>query len=170
MPFGTIGKGEFGTRFIGYARSPTRIERMLENMFVGDPPGNYDRILNFSVPVTEAPSLCLPRHSWDALGRTHETPRGRSRLVLHHHDFDSGQQSDDRDRCRDGWGLGTSLVAQRCRARGVDSSRPIKVLANVRFPPIADIGSFGRLIKVAGGQQDAFPPSETAARLARLRG
>ena len=55
MPFGTIGKGEFGTRFIGYARSPTRIERMLENMFVGDPPGNYDRILNFSVPVTGSP-------------------------------------------------------------------------------------------------------------------
>ncbi len=52
MPFGTIGKGEFGTYFIGYARSPTRIERMLENMFVGDPPGNYDRLLDFSRAVT----------------------------------------------------------------------------------------------------------------------
>lgn len=52
MPFGTIGKGEFGTYFIGYARSPARIERMLNNMFVGDPPGNYDRLLDFSRAVT----------------------------------------------------------------------------------------------------------------------
>jgi putative iron-dependent peroxidase len=52
MPFGDIGKGEFGTYFIGYTRSPRRIERMLENMFVGNPPGNYDRILDFSRPVT----------------------------------------------------------------------------------------------------------------------
>ena len=52
MPFGEIGKGEFGTYFIGYARSPHRIEQMLENMFVGRPPGNYDRLLDFSRPVT----------------------------------------------------------------------------------------------------------------------
>lgn len=52
MPFGTIGKGEFGTYFIGYSRSPSRIERMLENMFVGDPPGNYDRLLDFSRATT----------------------------------------------------------------------------------------------------------------------
>lgn len=52
MPFGEIGKGEFGTYFIGYARSPHRTERMLENMFVGDPPGNYDRLLDFSRAVT----------------------------------------------------------------------------------------------------------------------
>jgi porphyrinogen peroxidase len=52
MPFGEFGKGEFGTYFIGYARSPQRIEQMLENMFVGKPPGNYDRILDFSRAVT----------------------------------------------------------------------------------------------------------------------
>jgi porphyrinogen peroxidase len=52
MPFGRIGAGEFGTYFIGYARAPRRIERMLENMFVGDPPGNYDRLLDFSRAVT----------------------------------------------------------------------------------------------------------------------
>lgn len=52
MPFGEIGKGEFGTYFIGYARSPSRIERMLENMFVGNPPGNYDRLLDFSRATT----------------------------------------------------------------------------------------------------------------------
>jgi putative iron-dependent peroxidase len=52
MPFGDVGKGEFGTYFIGYARSPHRIERMLVNMFVGLPPGNYDRLLDFSRAVT----------------------------------------------------------------------------------------------------------------------
>ena len=54
MPFGDVGKGEFGTYFIGYARSPRRIEQMLENMFVGRPPGNYDRLLDFSRAVTGA--------------------------------------------------------------------------------------------------------------------
>ncbi len=52
MPFGELGKGEFGTYFIGYARSPHRIEQMLENMFIGKPPGNYDRLLDFSRAVT----------------------------------------------------------------------------------------------------------------------
>lgn len=52
MPFGEIGKGEFGTYFIGYARSPARTERMLQNMFVGNPPGNYDRLLDFSRAIT----------------------------------------------------------------------------------------------------------------------
>ncbi|MFT9400564.1 Dyp-type peroxidase [Acetobacter sp.] len=52
MPFGEIGKGEFGTYFIGYACDPTRIEQMLNNMFVGKPVGNYDRILDVSTPVT----------------------------------------------------------------------------------------------------------------------
>ncbi len=52
MPFGNFGKGEFGTYFIGYARSPRRIEQMLENMFIGRPPGNYDRLLDFSRAVT----------------------------------------------------------------------------------------------------------------------
>jgi putative iron-dependent peroxidase len=52
MPFGEIGKGEFGTYFIGYARSPRRIENMLNNMFVGRPPGNYDRLLDYSKAVT----------------------------------------------------------------------------------------------------------------------
>jgi putative iron-dependent peroxidase len=52
MPFGQPGQGEFGTYFIGYCKSPRIIETMLENMFVGRPPGNYDRLLDFSHPVT----------------------------------------------------------------------------------------------------------------------
>ena len=52
MPFGRPGAGEFGTYFIGYARSPSRTIRMLRNMFIGVPAGNYDRILDVSTPVT----------------------------------------------------------------------------------------------------------------------
>jgi putative iron-dependent peroxidase len=52
MPFGNAAQGEFGTYFIGYSRSPRTIEQMLENMFVGRPPGNYDRLLDFSRAVT----------------------------------------------------------------------------------------------------------------------
>jgi porphyrinogen peroxidase len=52
MPFGRAAHGEFGTYFIGYSRSPHTIEQMLENMFVGRPSGNYDRILDFSRAVT----------------------------------------------------------------------------------------------------------------------
>lgn len=52
MPFGDVGKGEFGTYFIGYARTPRRIEQMLENMFIGRPQGNYDRLLDYSRAVT----------------------------------------------------------------------------------------------------------------------
>jgi len=52
MPFGSPAQGEFGTYFIGYARAPRTIEQMLTNMFVGRPPGNYDRLLDFSRAVT----------------------------------------------------------------------------------------------------------------------
>ena len=68
MPFGRAAHGEFGTYFIGYSRSPRTIEQMLENMFVGRPPGNYDRLLDFSRAVTGnlffVPSLTF----LDALG------------------------------------------------------------------------------------------------------
>jgi putative iron-dependent peroxidase len=52
MPFGRLGAREFGTYFIGYARNPSDIEQMLVNMFIGKPPGNYDRVLDFSKAVT----------------------------------------------------------------------------------------------------------------------
>src|SRR4029079_1808284 len=55
MPFGRAGQGEFGTYFIGYSRAPGTIEQMLENMFVGRPPGNYDRLLDFSRAVPGNP-------------------------------------------------------------------------------------------------------------------
>ncbi len=52
MPFGRPSQSEFGTYFIGYSRSPHTIEQMIENMFIGRPPGNYDRLLDFSRAVT----------------------------------------------------------------------------------------------------------------------
>ena len=52
MPFGTIGTKEFGTYFIGYAKDPAVTELMLHRMFIGEPEGNYDRILDFSTAAT----------------------------------------------------------------------------------------------------------------------
>ena len=52
MPFGSPGSGEFGTYFIGYSKKLWVIERMLERMFVGSPPGMHDRILDYSRAVT----------------------------------------------------------------------------------------------------------------------
>ena len=61
MPFGNPGKGEVGTYFIAYASTFSTTHKMLVRMFVGDPPGNYDRILDFSKACTGglffAPSL-----------------------------------------------------------------------------------------------------------------
>jgi putative iron-dependent peroxidase len=52
MPFGSPGSGEFGTYFIGYSRRLWVIERMMQRMFIGDPPGLHDRLLDFSKPLT----------------------------------------------------------------------------------------------------------------------
>ncbi|MFC7220777.1 Dyp-type peroxidase [Streptomyces polyrhachis] len=52
MPFAEIGKGEFGTFFIGYSRNPEVTELMLQRMFIGEPVGNTDRILEVSTAKT----------------------------------------------------------------------------------------------------------------------
>lgn len=52
MPFGSVAAGEFGTYFIGYAGDLQVTEEMLRRMFIGDPPGKYDRILDFSTVET----------------------------------------------------------------------------------------------------------------------
>jgi putative iron-dependent peroxidase len=52
MPFGRVGRAEFGTYYIAYARTSELIELMLSNMFLGDPPGTTDRILDFSTALT----------------------------------------------------------------------------------------------------------------------
>lgn len=61
MPFRDQTTNEFGTYFIAYANTFRTTETMLQRMFLGDPPGNYDRILDFSTAQTGslffAPSL-----------------------------------------------------------------------------------------------------------------
>ncbi len=52
MPFGSPGADEFGTYFIGYSRRHWVIERMMSRMFIGDPPGLHDRILDVSEAKT----------------------------------------------------------------------------------------------------------------------
>lgn len=52
MVFGSFAAGEMGTYFIGYAKDPEDINERLRNMFIGDPEGNYDRILDFSTALT----------------------------------------------------------------------------------------------------------------------
>ena len=52
MPFGNVSTNEMGTYFICYASTFSTVEKMLTNMFIGNPPGNYDRILDFSTAQT----------------------------------------------------------------------------------------------------------------------
>ena len=52
MPFGNVSEKEFGTFYIAYSNDPAVQEIMLHRMFIGDPPGNTDRILDFSTAVT----------------------------------------------------------------------------------------------------------------------
>jgi porphyrinogen peroxidase len=67
MPFGSPASGEFGTFFIGYSRRLWVIERMLQRMFLGDPPGLHDRILDVSTAVTGATFFVPPLHLLEAL-------------------------------------------------------------------------------------------------------
>jgi hypothetical protein len=67
MPFGRAADREFGTYFIGYSRSPSTTEQMLENMFIGRLPGNYDGCSTSAAPSPEAFSSCRPRHFWRPL-------------------------------------------------------------------------------------------------------
>jgi putative iron-dependent peroxidase len=81
MPFGKVGEGEYGTYFIGYCRTPRVTEQMIENMFIGKPPGNYDRLLDFSRAVTGTLFFVPSATFLDALGEdgpADATPAGQS--------------------------------------------------------------------------------------------
>lgn len=52
MAFGHPSKNEVGTYFISYASTFSTTHKMLENMFIGVPPGNHDRLLDFSTTHT----------------------------------------------------------------------------------------------------------------------
>ncbi len=58
MPFGHIAGNEMGTYFIAYASRFSTVAKMLTRMFVGEPEGNYDRILDFSTAKTGALFFC----------------------------------------------------------------------------------------------------------------
>jgi porphyrinogen peroxidase len=74
MPFGKVGDGEYGTYFIGYCRTPRVTEQMIENMFIGKPPGNYDRLLDFSRAVTGTLFFVPSATFLDALGEAGPPP------------------------------------------------------------------------------------------------
>ena len=52
LPFGNMSTNEMGTYFIAYMSAFSTVKKMLENMFIGVPEGNYDRLLDFSTPRT----------------------------------------------------------------------------------------------------------------------
>jgi len=68
MPFGRPGRSEFGTYFVGLAADLSVIERMLTRMFVGVPPGQHDRLLDFSTAVTGGVYFVPSREKLEALG------------------------------------------------------------------------------------------------------
>lgn len=83
MAFGDPSRGEMGTYYIAYASDLGVTELMLRNMFIGNPPGNYDRILDVSVPLTGTeffvPSLdLLESLADDAPGRATTDDEGAS--------------------------------------------------------------------------------------------
>ena len=55
LPFGNISTNEMGTYFIAYASTFSNVKEILDNMFIGSPKGNYDRLLDFG--ITEKPGL-----------------------------------------------------------------------------------------------------------------
>ena len=72
MPFGQPGGKVFGTYFIGYSRRLWVIEAMLQRMFVGDPPGSYDRLLDFSTALTGTTFFAPANHALKALASSAE--------------------------------------------------------------------------------------------------
>lgn len=52
MPFGNMSTNDMGTYFLAYASTFSTVQKMLNNMFIGSPEGNYDRILDFSTAKT----------------------------------------------------------------------------------------------------------------------
>ncbi|KAH6605075.1 hypothetical protein Trco_006782 [Trichoderma cornu-damae] len=68
MPFGSPGSGVFGTYFIAYSRRLWVVEKMLERMFIGDPPGKHDRILDYSTALTSTIFYAPPAWVLDRLG------------------------------------------------------------------------------------------------------
>ena len=86
MPFGELGRGDFGTYYIAYAATPSVTELMLTHMFIGDPPGNTDRILDFSTAVTGSLFFVPPADFLDDLpdppGAAGDSPAGSGSALV----------------------------------------------------------------------------------------
>lgn len=67
MPFGSPGADEFGTYFIGYSKNLWVIEKMLQRMFIGEPEGLHDRILDYSKAVTGSTFFAPPASLLESL-------------------------------------------------------------------------------------------------------
>ncbi|MBQ3358905.1 MAG: Dyp-type peroxidase [Microbacterium sp.] len=67
MPFGSPGADQFGTYFLGYSRDLWVIQRMLERMFIGEPVGMHDRLLDFSTALTGSVFFAPSATELDAL-------------------------------------------------------------------------------------------------------
>ena len=78
LPFAVPSRGEFGTYFIGYARDPAVTELMLTNMFIGRPPGNHDRLLDFSTAVTGSLFFVPALPLLEALAERHPPAPGQA--------------------------------------------------------------------------------------------
>ena len=134
MPFGSLGAGEFGTYFIGYASTPSVTELMLQRMFLGDPPGNYDRILDFSTAVTGTlffvPTARLSRRPSPDAGRGRLSEQARA-VPARHLDL---QRSTRQPRRRSG-----------CRSRSPKEEMPLSstVARRRRQTGAGAIGPFG---------------------------
>ena len=81
MPFGRPGRQEFGTYFIGYSRYLWVIEKMLQRMYIGDPPGAYDRLLDFSTPHTGTTFFAPARSTLQTLVQAAQEKLARSRNI-----------------------------------------------------------------------------------------
>lgn len=66
LPYG--GTGENGLYFVAYCADPGPFRRMLERMVLRDADGHYDRLLDFSRPVTGAAFFTPSAETLEALG------------------------------------------------------------------------------------------------------
>lgn len=125
MPFAQAEGAIQGTYFIGYSASPDTTEEMLRHMFIGDPPGNYDRILDFSTAVTGA-MFYVP--TVDYLDAIPDLPPANSAPVK---EGQEGEASSDDE---------TPTAAQAAAAAGVDG---IAVVSNHQAHAESGDGSLG---------------------------
>lgn len=58
MPFGNMATNDMGTYFIAYASTFSTVSKMLSRMYIGEPEGNYDRLLDFSTAKTGTLFFC----------------------------------------------------------------------------------------------------------------